>query len=179
MVILIKESSYKCGSANPSKFVNTGHLVGSPLGCHPHFNLPNILCIKSYSHILLLCQEADLALSGITATYGRSQAVDFTFPHWIEPSVMALKLYPNKWRYFLDPLSPQLFLAYLCTPVVLGLVVWFMELLDKVGCRGRRVLEETHCGPRGVRQKLVSLWNLMFVFMQNVLEQGIPCGNCV
>ncbi|ELU12035.1 hypothetical protein CAPTEDRAFT_47572, partial [Capitella teleta] len=54
--------------------------------------------------------EADMAMSGIGISESRSKVVDFTSPHCVEPSAVAIRLYPTKWRYFIEPFGPIVWL---------------------------------------------------------------------
>ena len=58
----------------------------------------------------------------------RLEAVDFTFPHWMEPSAVALKLHSHKWNYFTAPLDLNLWLMYFCLPFVMATVLLIMTL---------------------------------------------------
>jgi hypothetical protein len=40
---------------------------------------------------MIVVQEADIAVTGITVSSGRDQVIDYTFPFWEEPSTVLLK----------------------------------------------------------------------------------------
>ena len=106
-------------------------------------------------------------MCGITVSAARHSVVDFTFPHWIEPSAVAIKLHSNRWYYFLDPLQPQLYLAYMNLPLVLGLVLGLYEWMwawihrDKPGLCPANIT----C-PSGLCQHII-------VYTGNVFYQGV------
>ena len=39
-----------------------------------------------------ILQEVDMAIADLTITAGRATAVDFTYPFWIEPSAVAVRV---------------------------------------------------------------------------------------
>ena len=49
-------------------------------------------------------QQADMVFSGLTITKERSEAVDFSYPFFEEPSNVVLRVWDHKESYFYKPL---------------------------------------------------------------------------
>jgi hypothetical protein len=107
--------------------------------------------------------EAHLAMSGITISSSRQTAVDFTFPHWMESSAIAIKLYPHKWQYFITPLKPLVWLILIALPLILAPVSLTLDALRN------RVLGNSNRIP--LRQKITET---LLSFCQCVCNQSLP-----
>lgn len=109
-----------------------------------------------------ITQDAHLALCGITVTEARMRVVDFSFPYWNEPSVVAIELHSNKWRYFIDSLSPMVWLAFLCIPSLLAPIFMVMEYF-----KGRMEgVPNKKCGV-SILRKLVHKWYQIYSCLFN------------
>ena len=107
-----------------------------------------------------------MAISGITISVSRLQAVDFTIPYMQEPSAVAIKIFSNKWLYFLDPLSTGLLAVYMLMPLILGVVAWLLGHLH--GCT--TTLSRDRLGTR--YRQLPGLYDIIGVFFGNIFLQG-------
>ncbi|ELU16508.1 hypothetical protein CAPTEDRAFT_185470 [Capitella teleta] len=87
---------------------------------------------------MLMRQEVDIAASGISMTLPRLKVVDFTYPHWTEPSAVAVKLRRHKWNYFVDPLQTSTWLLYLSLPLLLAAGLLAMDLIQTAQVGKRR-----------------------------------------
>ena len=79
----------------------------------------------------LCSQEVDFAIAGISITYHRSTAVDYTFAYHTEPSAVAIKVTTSRWSFFFTTISWALLLTYFCAPVMLALLLWTLELVTE------------------------------------------------
>jgi hypothetical protein len=107
----------------------------------------------------------DFAISGISVSASRLEAVDFTFPYWNEPSAVALKLRSNKWTYFTDPLQTNLWLIFLSLPLLLAAVV---VLLDNIHASITTEKSEEY-------QLAASFHHYSFQFTRCIFNQGVWC----
>jgi ABC-type amino acid transport substrate-binding protein len=108
--------------------------------------------------------EADLAMSGISITASRQEAVDFTFPIWTEPSCVAIKLYPNNYFYFIDPFKPMVWLCWLLLPVMMGI-----SAITKIV-----PLHKTDKRPKNARGLWMDVVNEVFNYFRCLFNQGLP-----
>ena len=117
-----------------------------------------------------------MALSGITISPARRRVVDFTFPHWTEPTAVAINLRSNMMLYFIKPLSPLLLMAYTILPLVLAPVLWIFELwADIIG----RIKYGKYGTSMSGRKLLSRTWDITFTLTKCVYCQGETYfGNC-
>ena len=65
-------------------------------------------------------QEADLAVSGISISQARAEAIDYSMQYHMEYTAVAIKVESNKLLYFTKPLSGYMYL----------LLILYMENVD-------------------------------------------------
>ena len=66
---------------------------------------PAILTNLSYNiKITIYLQQADMIFTGLTMAKERSEAVDFTFPFWEEPTTVVFRIWDRQELYFYKPL---------------------------------------------------------------------------
>ena len=69
-----------------------------------------------------------MAVGGLTISAARASVVDFTFPHWEEPSAMLVKAHYIDWNYFLEVFHWQVWLLVMLTPIVVCLALFGAKL---------------------------------------------------
>ena len=113
-------------------------------------------------------------MAGISISPARRRVVDFTFPHWTEPSAVAINLHSNKWLYFIKPLSPLLLMMYLILPLVLAPVLWIFELWADIIARMK---DDKHKLNMSGRPLCHRFWQIVFGYIQCVFYQGKNLSN--
>ena len=59
---------------------------------------------------LIILQQADIILAGLTVTKARSEVVDFTYPFWEEPVGVVVRVTDHKETYFYKPLGTWVYI---------------------------------------------------------------------
>lgn len=104
-----------------------------------------------------------MAISGITVTASRQEAVDFTQVYLQEPLTAVIKIVSSRQLYFVQPLESAMILIYFAMPVVAGICGWLLAKLHReaLGRKGGQSLKP-----------LPSPIKIIGAFFEHSLNQG-------
>eukprot|EP00058_Branchiostoma_floridae_P028587 XP_002614078.1 hypothetical protein BRAFLDRAFT_67336 [Branchiostoma floridae] len=127
----------------------------------------------------LLDAKADLAAATLTISYERLQVISFTQPYLdLGMSILMRSQDPKKNLFaFLDPFSPDLWIAFVLSMIVVSFGVWFCSTFSPYGHYGAYA---QRTDPQDTSQEELSnnlnLWNsFWFAFSSWMQQMGIEC----
>ena len=120
-------------------------------------------------------QKADIAVSTFTISPDREKVIDFTQPYFSLGFKIVMRKEDssksNIWG-FLDPFEATLWVAIICSSVVMGAVVWVFERLSPYGFYGR-VVQSVEVDEDDLKEKnTLSFFNSFWSAVASYLQQG-------